>query len=135
MTEQLQELYDFLELNYSGTADDLIISEPNRDEEVDYICCDQKIIHYKNEVFHITDLYDAHPCFEFKTKEEVLAFYEGYSEGYHLYFDTPEDAARAVGKMSSIVGVMEMEEVKSGYKKAISPIQRLYKLDNNEDKE
>lgn len=134
MTQELQDLYDFLQFKYTSIdAEDLSLNEPDKDEDVDYICCDQKIIHFTNGVYHITDLYDSHPSFEFKTKEEVLAFYEGFSEGYHLYFDTPEDAARAVGKMSSIVDVMEMEEVKNGYKKAISPIQRRYELDKHED--
>ena len=134
MIEQLQELYEFLKIEYTAIDDeDLSIHEPDEDEEVDYICCDQKIIHFTNEVYHITDLYDSHPCFEFKTKEEVLAFYEGYTEGFHFYFDTPEDAARSVGKMVSVVKVMEMEDVKNGYKKATSSIQRRYELYKNED--
>ena len=111
MNYELQELYKYLKLHYEPlTENDLSINEPDEDEDTEYICC----------------LYDAHPCVRFSSNEEVLAFYEGYNEGYHYYFDDPIDAARAVGKIFSTHETLQDKEVETAVQKAVSPIQIRY---------
>jgi len=127
MTQELQDLYEHLQLNYEPLVkDDLSINEPNEDENTDYICCDQKIITYVDGSFNICDLYDSHPCLRFKTKEEVVAFYEGCIEGLHFYFDNDVEIAKAVGKIFVSEQTLKRENVEKAVQQVISPVQTAY---------
>ena len=127
MNYELKVLYDYLKLHYEPlTENDLSINEPDEDESTEYICCDQKIITLKDGYFNISCLYDAHPCVRFGSNEEVLAFYEGYNEGYHFYFDTPIETARAVGKILSTNESMQDKKAETALQNAVSPIQIRY---------
>jgi hypothetical protein len=134
MNYELQELYKYLKLHYEPlTENDLSINEPDEDEDTEYICCDQKIITLKEGYFNICCLYDAHPCVRFSSNEEVLAFYEGYNEGYHYYFDDPIQTARAVGKIFSTHETLLDKEVETAVQKAVSPIQTRYNLEESNE--
>ena len=127
MTKELQDLYDYLVRKYEPLLEnDLSINEPDEDESTEYICCDQKIITLKDGYFNIGCLYDSHPCVRFKTDEEVLAFYEGYNEGYHFYFDDAVETAKAVGKIFSTSETLKDKEVEVALQNAVSPIQIRY---------
>jgi hypothetical protein len=122
---ELKDLYKYLKLHYEPLSDDLSINEPNEDESTEYICCDQKIITLKDGYFNIGCLYDAHPCVRFGSNEEVLAFYEGYNEGYNFYFDDPIQTARAVGKILNTHETLE-DKKETAVQNALSPIQVKY---------
>lgn len=126
MIKELEEVYEFLKVNYrfGETAE---ISEPNEWEDKPYVACDDKIINYEDGYYHISDLSDIHKTLRFKTKQEVLAFYEGHSEGYQFYFDSPNDRAFAIGKLTTIIDLMGHKETQDAFTNAVSPIQKKYK--------
>lgn len=77
--EKLKELFPLLEaIKNDGFDDDLVLSEPNKDENDYYICFEQIIILWIEEKYVLRCLYDSFKNLEFQTKEEVLAFYEAY---------------------------------------------------------
>jgi hypothetical protein len=127
MTQELQELYEYLQLNYQPLFEnDLSIHEPDKDEKTDYVCCDQKIITFVDNKFNICDLYDSHPCVRFKTKEEVLSFYSGCIEGLHFYFDNDIEVAHSVGKIFSSSQTLNPKNVEEAVQKVVSPVQTKY---------
>lgn len=132
MKKELEEIYEFLKFNY--TYGDLCeISEPNKWEDKPYVACDDKIINYEDGFYHISDLSNIHKTLRFKTKEEVLEFYNGHSEGYQLYFNTPRDTAFAIGKLTTIINLMGDKETQDAFNNAISQFQKTYKVSENAD--
>jgi hypothetical protein len=129
MTKELQDLYDYLKVNYTPTDDDLSISGPNKDEDTDYISCDQKIITLVDGYYNICCLYDGHPCVRFKSKDEVIAFYNGYNEGYLYYSETDVDRAHSVGKVFSSAETLQTLNIQM----PISPIQKKYNLETSDE--
>jgi hypothetical protein len=82
----LKELYEKLkELN--NLDNDLDISQSNEDDDEAYICFEQKIIHYNDGFFDISCLYGEHQTFKFGSIDEVLQFYEGYSNFLGFKYD------------------------------------------------
>ena len=55
MQKELLELFNELK-NLDNQDDDLDISEPNQDDDQEYICFEQNIILYKDGVFDISCL-------------------------------------------------------------------------------
>jgi hypothetical protein len=93
MQKELLELFNELK-NLDNQDDDLDISEPNQDDDQEYICFEQNIIHYNDGVFDISCLYNLHPTFKFKTIKEVIAFFLGYSNeesGFKIWADGKDD--------------------------------------------
>jgi hypothetical protein len=91
MTKELQDLFEELDsYRKENGITDYSISEPNEDDEHDYICCDQNIIHYVNGSYDISCLYNMTPSYKFKTKEEVIYFLLGYWSG-SVAFEDPND--------------------------------------------
>jgi hypothetical protein len=131
MTKELQELFDYLKDNYIPTDDDLSISGPNEDEDTDYISCDQKIITFVDEYYNICDLYDSHPCVRFKTKDEVVAFYNGCNHGFLYDLENDVEKAEGVGLVLSSDEALQLLSLNM----PISPRQKKYNLvDTDEDK-
>ena len=124
MIKELEQLYEYLKLNYNPLID-LSLREPDEDEDTDYICCDQKIITFVDGYYNICDLYDSHPCVRFKSKDEVIAFYNGQNDGL-LHFDTDVDIAYSVGKLYYSSHTSKSDNV--SIEIVISPIQKLYNL-------
>ena len=125
---QLQDLYDYLQANYEPlTEGDLSISGPNDDEPTDYICCDQKIVIFKNNGFQIADLYDSHPTLFFETKEQVLSFYEGWSRPtFYVDFIDEKKSAESIGILIAMSETMTRNMDNPYLKKVISPTQVQY---------
>lgn len=89
--KKLQQLYNALKpLEDKAYTQDLCINGPNEDDEHDYICFDQKIIHCIDDSFDISCLYDSHPTMKFDTILEVVEFYHGTWEATKIYKDTHE---------------------------------------------
>lgn len=127
MTKELQQLYDYLKLNYTPlTTDDLSINEPDQWEETDYICCDQKIIIWLDGYYNVSDLYDSHPSLRFRTKEEIVSFYEGYNEGFVVNFTNKISSAKSIGRLTAFTEVIDMEKSNENWKVAVSPHQFKY---------
>ncbi len=136
MLKQLEEIHEYLKTNYRFGDELCEISEPNEWEDKPYVACDEKIINYQDGFYHVSDLSNIHKTLRFKTKEEVLQFFDGHSEGYQFYFDNPQDAAFAIGKLTTIIDLMAHKETQDAFNNAISPLQKTYKLSNaHEDKE
>ena len=125
---QLQDLYDYLQANYEPlTEGDLSISGPNDDEPTDYICCDQKIVIFKNNGFQIADLYDSHPTLFFENKEQVLSFYEGWSRPtFYVDFIDENKSAESIGILIAMSETMTRNMDNPYWKKVISPTQVQY---------
>ena len=95
-----------------------------------------KIINYEDGYYHVSDLSNIHQTLRFKTKREVLEFFNGHSEGYQFYFDNPNDIAFAIGKLTTIISLMGDKETQDAFNNAISPLQKKYNLENADaDKE
>jgi hypothetical protein len=81
VSKNLYELYELLKnICETHQIDDIEIKEANEEDENDFICCDQKIIHYVDGYYDVSCLYNEHPTYKFKTKEEVEAFFNGCFE-------------------------------------------------------
>lgn len=128
MLQKLQELYEYLKDRYEPlTEDDLSINPPDKWEKTEYICCDQKIIHFIDGHYNISCLYDAHPSLRFKTKEEVLSFYEGYNSARCANFlENDEMTAMSIGLLTSYTEILDLEKGSTEWKNAISPHQVKY---------
>lgn len=126
--KELQNLYERLKKNYYPLTDgDLVISGPNEDEPTDFICCDQKIIIFKNNGFQIADLYDSHPTLIFETQDEVLAFYEGWSRPtFYVDFSDENKSAESIGVLIAMSETMTRNMDNPYWKKVISPTQVQY---------
>lgn len=134
MLEKLQELFNYLKVRYEPlTEGDLSINPPDKWEKVDYICCDQKIIHFIDGHYNISCLYNGHPSLRFKTKEEVLSFYKGYNAARSANFlEDAETTAMSIGLLTSYSEIIDIEKGSQEWKNAISPHQVKYK-DGDED--
>lgn len=130
MIKELQEIYEFLKINYRFGLETCEISEPNQWEDKPYVSCDDKVINYIDGYYHISDLSDIHKTLRFKTKEEVLQFYNGHSDGYQLFFDNPKNTAFAIGKLTTIIDLMGDKETQDAFNNAISSFQKKYKTEN-----
>jgi hypothetical protein len=130
MKKELQEISQYLKENYRFGNETSGVSEPDQWEDKPYAFCDEKVINYEDGFYHISDIDNIHQTLKFKTKEEVLNFFEGHSEGYQLYFENPEDTARALGKLTTIIYLMGQKETQDAFTKAISPLQKKYELNN-----
>jgi len=136
MIKELEELYEFLKVNYRYGNEMCEISEPNQWEDKPYVACDEKIFNYEDEYYHISDLSNIHQTLRFKTKTEVLEFFNGHSEGYQFYFKNPDDIAFSIGKLTTIINIMADKETQEAFNNAISPLQKNYNLENADaDKE
>ena len=85
--KKLEQLYLALQPFKSEASDDLSIHEPDSDDDLHYICCDQKIIHCEDDLFDISCLYDSHPTICFATIPEVLEYFKGYWNFTRVYRD------------------------------------------------
>jgi hypothetical protein len=126
MIKELEEVCEYLKVHYRY-GDHTQLSEPDQWEDKPYVACDDKVINFVDGYYHISDMSDIHQTLRFKTKEEVLQFYNGHSEGYQFYFDEPKDIAFAIGKLTTIIDLMGDKETQDAFKNAISPIQKKYK--------
>lgn len=129
MIKELEEIYEFLKIHYRY-GEHVQISEPDQWEDKPYVACDDKVINFEDGYYHISDMSDIHKTVRFKTKEEVLQFYNGHAEGYQFYFDKPEDIAFAVGKLTTIIYLMGDKQTQDAFNKAISPLQKKYKTED-----
>jgi len=135
MVKELEQVYEYLKIHYRF-GEDTQISEPDQWEDKPYVACDDKVINFEDGYYHISDLSDIHKTLRFKTKEEVLKFYEGHCEGYQFYFDNDTNIAHAIGKLTTIIDLMGDKQTQDAFTKAISPIQKKYKdKDADENKE
>jgi hypothetical protein len=80
--EKLQELFEYLKENYKNLTEDLRFEEFGEiDEEQElsgqYVCCEQKLIWYKDGGYIMACLYNSHPTMKYDTKEEVKDFLQG----------------------------------------------------------
>lgn len=135
MLKELEEIADYLKVHYRyGSTTE--ISEPDKWEDKEYVSCDDKVINYIDGYYHISDMSDIHQTLRFKTKKEVLQFFNGHSEGYQFYFENDDDAAFAIGKLTTIIDLMGDKETQDAFMKRISPFQKKYKTQNADaDKE
>jgi hypothetical protein len=135
MLKELEEIADYLKVHYRyGNTTE--ISEPDKWEDKEYVSCDDKVINYIDGYYHISDMSDIHQTLRFKTKKEVLQFFNGHSEGYQFYFENDDDAAFAIGKLTTIIDLMGDKETQDAFMKRISPFQKKYKTQNADaDKE
>jgi hypothetical protein len=135
MLKELEEIADYLKVHYRyGNTTE--ISEPDKWEDKEYVSCDDKVINYIDGYYHISDMSDIHQTLRFKTKKEVLQFFNGHSEGYQFYFENDDDAAFAIGKLTTIIDLMGNKETQDAFMKRISPFQKKYKTQNADaDKE
>ena len=102
--EQLKQLYELLQKNYTPLSEDLSYDEfpdPNIEINTEFpdlykhlksqssICCDQKIIYWDANTgfFILSCLYNAHPTLKYATAEEIVAFFRGYTQSNRNYFD------------------------------------------------
>ncbi len=135
MLKELEEIADYLKVHYRY-GDTTEISEPDKWEDKEYVSCDDKVINYIDDYYHISDMSDIHQTLRFKTKKEVLQFFNGHSEGYQFYFENDDDAAFAIGKLTTIIDLMGDKETQDAFMKRISPFQKKYKTQNADaDKE
>ena len=88
--KKLEQLFVALQQFKEEADNDLSIHEPNEDDDLHFICCDQKIIHCEDDIFDISCLYQSHPTIEFATIPEVVEFYRGLFDATRFYkdFDT-----------------------------------------------
>ncbi len=143
VTVELEQLFKKLEENkHLFCMDDLVISEPNEDEDDWYICCEQKIIRFEQGVFFISCLYDSHKTLEFASIDEVVALYDGMEAGVAMLANAPEKGKEvsAVQKAFNVGLYLDVEAnyavLKSSYEDAISKKRQFqYKsptpIDNN----
>ncbi len=96
MNYSLKELYEVLDkVRELNDIDDYNYNEANDDDEHEYICCDQKIIHYVDDCYDISCLYNQHPTYKFDTIEEVVSFFEGCWESFLIFKDNDSKANTA----------------------------------------
>lgn len=81
---KLRELYPILQ-ECIRLDDDLNIYVPNDHHDHYHICCEQKIILWKDDRYVMVCLYNSHPSLEFKTIEEVKNFYDGLNSRDLVY--------------------------------------------------
>jgi hypothetical protein len=101
MTQKLQELYDYLESNYECLDKDLSLEQaqeendeatifPEQDEDLSrqpYVCCEQKLIWYKDGGYIVACLYNTHPTMKYETIKEVADFLRGNAHIDKPYLD------------------------------------------------
>ena len=125
--KELQELHDLLEKEYPfAKASGLGIYEADEWEELAYLGCDEKVVNFVDGYYHVSDINNVHKTLQFKTKEEVLAFFNGHIEGYHFYFEDPIEAANAIGRLTTILDSLKSKEFQDGFNKALSPLNKTY---------
>jgi hypothetical protein len=89
--KKLEQLYLALQPFKDDAYGDLSLHEPDADDDLHYICCDQKIIHCENDVFDISCIIDSHPTFQFATIPEVIEFYHGTWNSMRTWRDFHKD--------------------------------------------
>jgi len=113
--KKLEQLFLALQQFKEEADNDLSIHEPNEDDDLHYICCDQKIIHCEDDIFDISCLYQSHPTIEFATISEVVEFYKGFFDVTRFYKDfdtmTSLDMAYNLGIYCDMLYVMNNTKV------------------------
>ena len=113
--KKLEQLFLALQQFKEEADNDLSIHEPNEDDDLNYICCDQKIIHCEDDIFDISCLYQSHPTIEFATISEVVEFYKGFFDVTRFYKDfdtmTSLDMAYNLGIYCDMLYVMNNTKV------------------------
>lgn len=113
--KKLEQLFVALQQFKEEADNDLSIHEPNEDDDLHFICCDQKIIHCEDDIFDISCLYQSHPTIEFATIPEVVEFYRGLFDATRFYKDfdtmTSLDMAYNLGIYCDMLYVMHNTKV------------------------
>jgi len=130
--ENLKKLYDLLKDNYKPLSEDLSYDElPDVNIEINTefpevykhlanqhsVCCEQKIIYWdeNSQYFIISCLYNSHPTLRYKTKEEVLALFKGYTkyfEGYCKYDDKKDAIDKAYQDSRYLISFENVDKFK-----------------------
>ena len=125
---QIKELAQLLKKDSVRREDyaEIYLCGPDDIEPVEYLTYDEKLVVFDNG-YHISDINQSHATIFFKTKEEVLCFFEGYCAGGGFAFDDDNEVANSVGQL-----LYMSEQFKNAMEEKLSHLISNRKQDKND---